>query len=330
MRLRLRRLLSLSLSLLDLRERELLKLLRSILPTTLSCGSSSFLAMRNISVSSSPLGSVVASVGAPALGAGGWVSLAAGSGVTAVGCSEAFCFGSSFAGSALAVAGLISLGIGSLVATGAGSLAFAVSTSFGATDAGSCSLAVAFAEDLGLSTGLTSSFVALVSVAFLVSLAGSSCVVSFCLAVVALLVVLLVALLLVLLVALWVLLVLVAVALVVEPETGLLCLSSSILPTTLSCEALAAVGMSGSACSFAVAGALASVGCSLELLVSGFAVGVGSSGLALGVLLLRRNFFLALPTVSSSKVGVKSRRIRLNSSSEMRVLGLLSTSFPLS
>ena len=115
-----------------------------------------------------------------------------------------------------------------------------------------------------------------------------------------------------------------------EAETGLLCLSSSIRPTTLTCEVLAAVGMSGSAFSCLAAEAFASVGCSSALFASGFAVWAGSSALALGALLLRRNFFLALPTVSSSKVGVKPRRIRLNSSSVMRVLGLLSTSFPLS
>ena len=160
MRLRLRRLLSLSL--LDLRERELLKLLRSILPTTLSCGSSSFLAMRKISVSSSPLVSVVVSVGTPALGAGVWGSLDAGSCATATGCSAAFCFGSAVTGSSLAAIGLDSLGVGSLEARGADSLD--VSVPF--------SLDEASAEGLVLSTDLASLFVSLVSVAFLVSLAG--------------------------------------------------------------------------------------------------------------------------------------------------------------
>ena len=111
---------------------------------------------------------------------------------------------------------------------------------------------------------------------------------------------------------------------------GLLCLSSSIRPTTLTCEVLAVVGMSGSALPFLAAEALALVGCSSGLFASVFAVLAGSSALALGALLLRRNFFLVLSTVSSSKVGVKSRKTRLNSSSVMRVLGLLSTSLPLS
>ena len=101
-------------------------------------------------------------MGTPALGAGVWGSLAAGSCATATGCSAAFCFGSAFAGSSLAAIGLDSLGVGSLEATGADSLD--VSVSF--------SLDEASAEGLVLSTDLASLFVSLVSVAFLVSLAG--------------------------------------------------------------------------------------------------------------------------------------------------------------